>query len=251
MTDLPAESLFDRVVAYVARFDPRFPDAILAATPEQITELESLTGAPLPPVYSDFLSHMGRSTDWISVRRMDLRIETVLDYYRRERWLPADRFLRIGTELDEPALHPFLQLDPFGGDPAVVCMRAVRPEAFEEVTMTGLDPLAGSLQELVAMPVFRMFELRAGGRVPAILHSRQWRPEAWEGVETAMEAAGLARLWFSSETGRAYSHAGAAVAATQHLGYPMQIAVGTDDRDARDALINALTRQLPDLARVA
>jgi hypothetical protein len=243
-------TIFQRLVAYVAEFDPRFPDAIAGAAPDEIDELQALVGAPLPEIYHDFLALMGKSMDWITIRRMDLRIGTVLDYYRRERWLPGTRIVRIGTEHEEPRLHPFLEIDLAGGDSEVVCMPACRPEEFEEVSLTRLEPVAGSLQELVAMPVFRMLEVRAGGRVPAVLKAPRWSGDAWDGVQDVMASASFETLWFSSRSGRAFHRGGDAVAAIQLLGYPLQLFIGIDAEPKRALLAAAFMQRLPDLRLV-
>jgi hypothetical protein len=243
-------TIFERLVEYTAAFDPKFPAAIAGALPEQIAELESLLGGPPPEIYHDFLRVMGHSMDWIKIRRMDLRIETVLGYYRRENWLPRNRFIRIGEEHEEPRLHPYLMIDYPPEEPTVVCFPACRPQEFDDVISSSLEPLAGSLQELVAMPVFRTFEVRAGGRVPDLLREPGWRAGAIRKAEDALAALGFERLWFSSAWGQAYRSRGAAIEVTQHIGYPLEISVTAGDERERERLSGELLRSVPELRRM-
>ncbi len=50
-------------VAYIAQFDPQFPQRIQGATDEEINALEETVRRPLPDDYKDFLRHLGNGCD--------------------------------------------------------------------------------------------------------------------------------------------------------------------------------------------
>jgi hypothetical protein len=219
---------FERVLAYIRSHDSQF--APEGATPEQVDELEALVGAPLPEIYRDFLEVMGRDMDWISIEQIDFRIETVIDYYRHENWLPADRYIRIGSARKDPAFNPHLELSYVSDDPRVVLFGDLSPASFADPASRFRVPFAGSLPEMVCLPVFRMFEIDGEGRRPTYLETPGWRPEAIDQAERLfVETLGFERLWFSSVWGRAYRRDDAAIQAVQLGGYPLQLWVRGDD----------------------
>ncbi|HEX8202110.1 MAG TPA: hypothetical protein VF590_16665, partial [Isosphaeraceae bacterium] len=219
---------FERVVAYVARFDPAFPAAIRGAEPGLIAELDSRLGGNLPAIHRDFLTVMGRDMDWIQVGRMDFRIETVLDYYEEHDHPPSYFYVRIGTERAEPRFHPHLEIK-LEGDHPVVCFPYALPEYFHGVVATHREYFAGSLHEMVCTPVFRIYELHGGGtRRPISLRADRWDPGALRPVEEVAARLGFETVWFSSATARALRRDDAAAWAVQRPGVPLQLTLAAD-----------------------
>src|SRR4051812_41275700 len=48
------------LIVYAASFDSGFPARVQAATPEEVAELEALSGVPFPNCYRAYLLRMGR-----------------------------------------------------------------------------------------------------------------------------------------------------------------------------------------------
>jgi hypothetical protein len=236
---------FFDVVDYVCEFDPQFAGSVDPATDEQIAELEALRGAPVPESYRGFLSTMGASMGWIDIRKLDFRIDTVLEYYRTETWLPADEFIRIGTDPKDTAFDPYLALSPLSGDPEVMQIRACTAETFADTRFGGGRlQLAGSLAQMVCLPVFEMFEIYGPGRRPERLVSPSWRPEAMQDAARRVAGLGFEPLFWSSEAGRGYRREDAAIQLVQLRGFPLQALVRADKADEQTRLAEVLGEEL-------
>lgn len=242
---------FEKIIAYAEKFDPDFPDTIEGALPYQIDQLQSLLKAPIPKTYKNFLQTMGRNTDWIKIQELDFNIETVLEYYKEENWLPADRFIRIGTDQHVVELNPYLELEILD-EPTIVRYPPFEQEEFEGISILKKDPLAGSLEELFAMPIFKMFELRVDGRTPICLLTEKWDFEAMKNVERVAKSLGFKKLWFSSDTGHAYNRDDAtAIHANQWVGYPLQIFISSKTENDAEFVANELLKKLAPIKRVS
>ena len=242
---------FEQIVEYANKFDAKFIKTIEGATPNQIKELQSLLNAPIPDLYIDFLQVMGRNTDWIKIQDLDFNIEAVLKYYRNENWLPADRLIRIGNDNHDIELDPYLKIDTIDESP-VVRYPPFKKENFEQIYILKQDPLAGSLPELFAMPIFEMFELRVDGRNPIILLTEEWEYEAMENLERAANSLGFEKLWFSSESGHAYHRDDkTAIQANQWDGYPLQIFISSKKDNQADFVAGELLKKLAPIKRVS
>lgn len=239
--------MFERLIEWVRTYDPQF--SAVGAPPAQIAELESLIGK-VPEVYRDFLAVMGRNMDWIAIGHMDLSIEAVLEYYRRERWLPPDLYIRIGFEEGDPRLHPYLETMRDSEEPPVIAFPSCKPETLFDTVSRSSVPLAGSLPELIADPVFRMYELRRGSRRPARAQTETWRDEAIDEAEGLIEYARFTKLWFSNTTGRAYTRPDGAIRSVQHPGHPLQIMVSCDSPKDQQEIVDDLATNIEGLARV-
>jgi hypothetical protein len=207
---------FDDVVAYIALYDPRFPESIAGAGDDQIAELETLIKVELPSVYRGFLSTMGRNMGWIDIQRLDLRIETVLDYYRRPDALPVKEFLRIGTDTKEPSYNPHLQLSLVAPEFRVVAFPPCTREFLDTMTSGHLHEIAGSVQQMVCRPVFRIFEIFGPGRRPLLIRARSFVYDHARQIAAILERDfGVeAELW-SSEVVRGYKSGDMAVELSQ------------------------------------
>jgi len=240
---------FERLVEYTSGFDPGFAGGIEGASDAELDELDTLLNERMPPTYRDFLRLMGRSTDWIAVPNYDLRIHQVLAYYRRETWMAQTHYIRIGVAVQEPSFNPHLRLHDDDREPDVVCFPGCGPDTFDEVVANFLDPVAGSLLELVAMPVFRTFELCPDGRKPAYLATESRAEGDLDSAEDAALDLGFERRWFSSLTGRALARAdGAAIRLLGFQGYPLMVWLASDDPMDEASLMHALQSVVPGLA---
>jgi hypothetical protein len=239
---------FERLVDYTNGFDPGFADGIEGASEAEIDELNALLNDRMPPTYREFLRLMGRSTDWIAVPNYDLRIHGVLSYYRRETWMAETDYIRIGAAMQEPSFNPHLRLRADGEEPDVVCFPGCGFDTFLDVVANLLDPVSGSLLELVAMPVFRTFELCPDGRKATYLATESRADGDMDRAEEAALGLGFEKRWFSSPTGRALARAdGAAIRLNGFEDYPLMVWLASDDPMGEAALIGALRDVLPGL----
>lgn len=232
------------VVDYVAQFDPSFPDQVEGASAEEIEELERLLPeGSLPEVYRGFLQAMGRSTDWINIRNIDFHIEVVLDYYRLEHWLPANRYVRIGLAGEAPGFHPHLEILPVGDSP-VIAFPETQPKYLEDTLTKFTTYLAGSLPELFAMPVFEMYEIYSVPREAVTLRAQSWRRRAVDDLEEWVASQAMERLFFSSRTGRAWHRPDAAIRGIQRVGMPLEVRLAADDPRQTQHLATLLHQDL-------
>src|SRR5689334_7924637 len=170
---------FERVKEYISTFDPPFAEHARGASEEELEELEQRLDAPLPDIYVDFLRVLGKDTDWISIDKIDFSIDAVLRYYRRHDWPTAYDYVRIGEDPKDPAFHPYIEVNPLPDtEQEVIRIPDCSKETFAEVSVRFRAPLAGSLAELICMPVFEMYEIYGAGRVPASLTANVWRTGA-------------------------------------------------------------------------
>ncbi len=215
-----------RVLAYAQDLDPGFKGAIEGAFPQEISELESLLGRPLPESYRVFLERMGRQLDWLEPGgsgRFDLSVSTVLAYYRAENWLPSYAYIRIGSAIDGSRRHPHLALG--SGEPTVIEFPGCTRDMFVKTVALHSETLAGSLTEWIAEPIFRMRELEAPSRrARAWLYGR-YAPDLLLAVSAQLSAQGFELLWFSNSAGQYLVRPGAGARATAipHLGVVIEI----------------------------
>lgn len=232
---------FDEVIAYISDYDPQFPASIEAASAAEIAELETLTGADLPEVYRDFLAAMGRNTGWIDVERLDFRIGTVLDYYRRDDALPADEFLRIGSDTKDPSANPHLEMSWGAADYNVVVFPGCTRDTFADMTARHLNYVAGSLQEMICRPVFRIFELFGSGRQPVLIRAGAGAASQIDQLHAMLlDDYGLEPLFWSSAEVRGYTAPGIAIEAMQFVARPLELVLRVDDALKQDSIARTL-----------
>jgi hypothetical protein len=232
---------FDDVVDYVAGYDVRFPESVQPAAVDEIEELTALIGDDLPEVYRDFLEVMGQNTGWIDVQALDFRVQTVLDYYRRDHALPADEFLRIGSDTKDPSYNPHLQLSLVAEELNVVAFPGCRVETLFDTTAGHLKYLAGSLPQLFARPVFRKFEIFGPARHPLALQTDFGTPQLLEPLEEILcGQLGLQPVFWSNTQVRGYCSADMAVDASQFGIRSMNILLRADDLEKQTRLASEL-----------
>jgi hypothetical protein len=133
-------SKIDEFVAYVAQFEPGFPNIIRGASPEEISALERLAGRPLPEMYREFLERMGHESGKINLSLGGRSgISHVIEYYRDaietgEREVPHNCIV-IGH--DQIANELALEFKP-DGEPQVVVssgeeIKALHAESLEKL----------------------------------------------------------------------------------------------------------------------
>jgi hypothetical protein len=221
---------FDEVVEYIAGYDPAFRASIEGASAVEIATLEALTKTELPPTYKGFLAAMGRKTGWIDIKSFDLRIDTVLAYYRRKDALPADQYLRIGTDLKDPSFDPYIRRSVLSEDPSIVTFPECTVKNVADVTAEFLRYFAGGLREMFSRPAFRIYEVFGPGRKPVAVRAKErGRDELEQLDELLLMEFGLEPVFWSNESARGYSSAEIAVEAEQLGFYPLEVLVRADD----------------------
>jgi len=236
---------FDEVVAYITDYDPQFPGAIEGASPGEIAELEALIGGELPEVYRDFLAVMGRNIGWIDVQHFDFRVGTVIEYYRRDSAIPVRRFLRIGSDTKDPSFNPHLQLSYVAPELEVVAFPGCTPATLAEITAGYMKPVAGSMQEMISRPAFRIFEIFGPGRRPVIIRTAVHESGQIDRLESMLlEQYGLQPVFWSSRPVRGYTSPNMAMEVAQLIGRPLEILMRVDNSEEQDRIARALARQL-------
>ncbi len=234
-----------RSVAFVAEFDPQFPDIIEPASVDEIAVLETLTGRTAPPMHRAFLAHMGRNADWLKLRQVDFSIGTLLTFLSESRWRPDPKFTLIGVDQGEAAYQAYL-CDEGSAQPVVSIpdLEAVMPS--ERAQWVKHD--AGSLPELICRQALRLFLINlAPYRIT--LMARQPAADCLEIAGRIAASAGLETLWFSTAQGVHCRGEGIALTASQPPGYAMAIVAGASSKSALDALQAAMSREMDLMVR--
>jgi len=233
--------LFEEVMAYIADYDPEFPDSIEAATKGDILELEALTGRELPEVYRNFLDVMGRNTGWLNIQNLDFRIGTVLEYYRRDNALPVDEFFRIGSDTKDPSYNPHLQMSLVAPELKVVAFPGCTLGTFAETTARHMKWIAGSMQEMFSRPAFRIYEIFGPWREPVVIRVDKSQSGQIDRLESMLlgEYALEPEFWSSSQV-RGYKSSEMAVEAAQLGGQPLEIHLRANDLDKQRSIARTL-----------
>ncbi|MCY1059891.1 SMI1/KNR4 family protein [Nannocystis sp. SCPEA4] len=106
---------------FLLRLVPGIEAGWEGATKEEVAEIESLTGRPLPSFYRWFLTRMGRDMGALSFASLDFSAARVLSCYREEIEHPNPRYLLIGYETDPVVpMHTWYDLDRPNRDDALV-----------------------------------------------------------------------------------------------------------------------------------
>ena len=118
-----ARAMITAYEAYVATFDPGFPDSVRGAAPADITALEQVLGRPLAASHRAYLERFGAEVGSLPPFAGDARLQSILGAYARRRAPQAEldaKFALVslddnGTDLDvhfaegdNPALEPRL-----------------------------------------------------------------------------------------------------------------------------------------------
>jgi hypothetical protein len=235
-------SLFESAASYINEFERGFSSRKKGASRSQIRLLESLTGRRLPADYADFAEVMGASMG-VELGPFDLSIDRVIEFYRNGQWLAQTPFFRIGDGTRFPVSHPHLKvLDLPGEENEVVLIPDYTAANFQH-SLRGLTPLAGSLVELICMPIFDRHELNNEER-EAVTMQGPMSDAGLQRAETVLVSLGFTKHWFSSATGCAFWRTdGAAKAVQTYLG-PPTVTVSSDTTGRRDEMADHLEREL-------
>src|SRR5262245_13634576 len=229
----------DKFLAYVVQFDPDFPGRIRGATPQQLAELEQLSGIPLPRSYTAFLLKMGVDDGGVNLT-VDgtTNIKEMIAYYRselltRERELPGQCILTgVGA-----VSVPDIGLDCRGpGDPPVM--------------FTDGDEYAGlyaeTLEKLLFNSAFSKYRLALfpwEAFYAASFASLGRRDVSGTARAVAAEC-GFEPAWFSDRVTWCGEKLDAAVCITQYEGQGIAIRVAAQDREEVVRVGSAFLRQL-------
>jgi hypothetical protein len=228
----PGQWLVD-LVDYVEHFDPDVREHLEGASPEEIAELERLSGLPLPDSYRAYLEAMGRSSGGILYDfKAHLDIGEVLELYRDSD--PSDRpegCLMIGRGImgmfEELSLRPMPE-----GEPQVVR---------SDDDQIG-PPIARSFPRLLLQQAFLRYEL---GTYPVRQeYGLQRKLHTLQRVQRAATAVKFAPYWFSDGYNFCGWAEGAAVGARQLQGAPGWLIVGGVDSEVTARLSDALDHAL-------
>lgn len=234
-------STMHAVVELVAGLDPAFRFHIRGASEKEIAALEALAGRPLPEVYRDFLSVLGKDMDWLAVGDVDFRIETVLRAHRSPAWSPPPEYLKIGVDRHYLHFDAYLEILE-GRPPAVVRFPAGEGLSFSEVRRFQLKRVAGSLEEMLCLPVFKMYRF---DRLPFQARYVVRGPAA-SLIEISRLASGerFQWLWFSSPSAHAYERDDAVLIAKELGTATSTLAVATLEPEELVRLGRRLTAKL-------
>jgi len=119
---------------FLLRVVPGLAKQWQGSTQEEITQIERLSGRPLPPFYRWFLSRMGQSMGPLSYPRVDFSARRVISSHADALATPHSKLLFIGYDSDEMMpLHFFYDLNlPARGDARVTRQNAVGGERHEQ-----------------------------------------------------------------------------------------------------------------------
>jgi hypothetical protein len=235
-------NIFNSAVRYIQRFDPLF--APIGVSDREIQTLEALAGRSMPFTYVMFLERMGGSTDWLSMDGCDLKYATVLEFYRSNSWLSQSQYVRIGTSLRFPALHPHLEDLVLAEDfPPVITIPDYTQASFQKA-LQGRTYRAGSLLEWVCMPAFELYQLNAGSRKPTSLTASEVIPNGLERVQSFFERMNFDVLFFSSPTTLVMDTEGFAMRATQTPYRPLTVTISGDSPLQQDGYLQLIWQSL-------
>ena len=146
--------------ALLVRIAPDIAKQWKPATPEQIAEMETIAGRPLPPFYRWFLSRMGQDNGRISQPFVDFNVGKVLEYYR-EGEVPRDgRLLLIGIDEDDVGqAHPFYDLLMPVRDDCLVGNMELPEEGVDPDTLYP-RPQSETFREMIASGAFFRWRVR-------------------------------------------------------------------------------------------
>lgn len=231
---------FAELIEYADGFDPSFSASLVPATTAQIEQVEQLAGRNAPDSYREFLETMGQSTGWVKAPPFDLRVDTVIEFYREGRWLSETAYFRIGEGTVFPIDHPHLEDLAFRDRlPEVIAIPDYAESSFR-FELRGRRPICGSLLELIGCPIFERFELKGKSRRPERLGSAAHASSALDSMQEYLLETGFELVFFSTINGRYFTKKGAAIRAWQDYLHPLQAEVSADAPVEQQHLVTAL-----------
>src|SRR5262245_35261946 len=125
------------------RLWPGVEEQCVGASPDEIQELEDLSGLTLPPFYGWFLQRMGQNLGSFRFPRLDFTISTILSKYRSGLVSVDPRYLLIAWHSDTALPnHLFYDLEAEVRDDALVVQRHVDGAIIENQFETLREMLA-------------------------------------------------------------------------------------------------------------
>lgn len=230
------------LIEFAARYDPVLPERLRGAAAFRMDELEQLAALRLPPGYRDFLALMGAGPEWLQPAGVDLRLEPLLAYYRREPWRPPAGYLKIGLGTRDPFFDIYLEARRVP-EPRVVSMPRGPTADFATYQRSFRRPLGGSLEEYLSTWAYRSAGLR---RYPQAvrLAGQDTAAGVLAAVAPLLAGFGLEPAAFSSDWVQVFVGDAHGAIATQFPGSVLAIELAAREapllRDMQDALRAAI-----------
>jgi len=200
----------DRLVTYIAAYDPLFPGSVQPASAAEIESLQAALGRSVPGVYVDFLSTMGGGMSWLHPADADFHAATIVQYYIEQSWRPPG-YVTIGVALNDPFFDIYLE-DSGLPEPRVITMPRGPSADLEALKKAYRHPLAGSLVEYLGKHAFRQLRLAAFTEKARLVLPRS---ASMARAGFALTGARLQSVWFSNDWVQIFDADDAAVIATQ------------------------------------
>lgn len=166
----PGSSAIKSLIDYIAQYAPEFPNTIHGAPIEQIERLETLISRPLPSSYRAFLESMGESTGTLELweGNMDTSIETVLEHYSGEEWLPPPEYIFFALDIGPQGSDLFFDCTHPDREPPVV--RGEPSSNFQSTCRIKSESLLGALFSTALLTI----------RMPCLpFRASMYATEAW------------------------------------------------------------------------
>ncbi len=216
-------------VAYIAQFDPQFPQRIKGATEEEINALEVTVRRPLPDDYKDFLRHLGNECDrLVFAGECNTTVSSISTYYEIDnKYLDAGDAEDDDEETDDPP-EGCLVIGAFCASSDDVCLDLRVEGAAPVVIMDNGETLfySDSLLQLVYCRGYTAYRLRV---LPQFkFFTDAMKPATRESFERAVawaSAAPWSRQWFSDSECLCVEGEGVAFCLTfgERVGYTLHI----------------------------
>lgn len=101
-------NFFDPLFTYIQHDHPLFSKGCVGAVPNDINELETLARHQLPPVFREFLAHMGLEIGDIKLLHADYNIDSLISRYCVHEPNHPKHFILIGLDLGEMSLDYYI-----------------------------------------------------------------------------------------------------------------------------------------------
>lgn len=231
-----------KMIEFIANFDPEFAQNICGAAPHKITAFERLIGQPLPSSYREFLAAMGASMDWLQPTQARFNIDTLSQYYHAQEWRPGAGYLKIGLGENDPFFDIYLESDGTG-EPRVVTMPRGPTDNFDTYRRSFRYPLAGTLEEYLATSAYRTLSLN---RLPHALRlaGDDRGQSLLARIAPLLASFGLKPAWFSNDWVQVFVSRNVGVIATQFPGGVLAIDFAASDPETLEQVRLTLTQNV-------
>jgi hypothetical protein len=186
---------------------------------------------------------MGNSADWLNVQNSSFKIKDVTAAHQRERWKLPPRYLGIGVSRLEAATDVFLDLADSPENPAVVSIPLTVEAEIPGVLRSGLVYLGESLEEVFGMEAFKVLELGVT-RYRLELTQKRLVPDSLVKVEEIAGQFEMGKLWFSTQSGLAFTGDDIVMKARQPAKSMLSLALGSDEQAKLNQFSQTLIEKL-------